>query len=226
MAISVMDYGSWTRRTSVDLQADDCARWNFELAADLPGGETIDVDACCRQLDAWTNRVRHETQRLLPCFDRDRSRFDNSRARFHLMAMVTVLQRDLGVRYAPACMTGDYDARDCRPWFIHGLLSGRGGTCVSLPMLYLAVGRRLGYPLFLCESASHFFVRWDGEDERLNVECTSLGYRKDAESDDHFRRFPQPLPPVLERSGCVLRELWASRDARAHAAATQPLSFR
>ncbi len=47
---------------------------------------------------------------------------------------------------------GPYNASDSRFLFIHGLLTGFGGTCVSMPILYLAIARRLGYPLKLVET--------------------------------------------------------------------------
>ena len=53
-----------------------------------------------------------------------------------MMALVTVLQRELGVRYDPACQDGAYCALDSRTLFIHGLLDDRGGTCVTMPVLY------------------------------------------------------------------------------------------
>ena len=40
------------------------------------------------------------------------------------------------LRYDPACQEGPYCALDSRTLFIHGLLDGRGGTCVTMPVLY------------------------------------------------------------------------------------------
>lgn len=54
------------------------------------------------------------------------------------------------------------------------LLLGGRGTCSSLPPLYVAIGRRLGYPLKLVKSFAHLFARWDnGAGERFNIECTA-----------------------------------------------------
>lgn len=51
----------------------------------------------------------------------------------------------------------------------------RTGTCASLPVLYAAVGRRLECPLKLVTARNHFFVRWDGAGERLNIKATTEG---------------------------------------------------
>ena len=71
--------------------------------------------------------------------------FDGSLPKFRMLALVTVLQRNLGVRYDPACREGAYCAFDPRTLFLHGLLDGHGGTCATMPVLYVAIGRRLGY---------------------------------------------------------------------------------
>ena len=52
-----------------------------------------------------------------------------------------------------------------------------------MPVLYLAIGRRLGYPLYLVETYSHFFVRWQSPDgkDRFNFEGThGVGVHDDA----------------------------------------------
>jgi hypothetical protein len=75
--------------------------------------------------------------------------------------------------------------------FIHGPLQGKGGTCSSLPPLYVAVGRRLGYPLKLVRAKRHLFARWDsGEGQCFNVECTSRGFV--SHPDDYYLRWPIP----------------------------------
>ena len=139
-------------------------------------------------------------------FHRSAAEFDNSLAKFRMMALVTVLQRDLGVRYDPACQEGPYCALDPRTLFIHGLLDGQGGTCVTMPVLYVAIGRRLGYPLHLVQAREHFFVRWEEPGgERFNIEATTLGFTP--RDDEHFRHWPKPIRDEDVRLGLFLRNL-------------------
>ncbi len=146
---------------NVDAKMSDIAETNLNLASGLPGAETLDVPRYLRQLDARARLVATRTKSWLPMFHRSPSEFDDSLAKFRMMALVTVLQRDLGVRYDPACQEGPYCALDSRTLFIRGLLDGRGGTCVTMPVLYVAVGRQLDYPLYLVQAREHFFVRWE-----------------------------------------------------------------
>jgi hypothetical protein len=125
-----------------------------------------------------------------------------------MLALVTVLQRDLGVRYYAPFSQGDYDARDSRNLFLHGLLSGHGGTCVTMPVLYIAIGRSLGYPLHLVQAKEHLFARWDEPGgERFNIECTSRGFL--APDDEHYHHSPRPLTAEDISSGQFLRNLSA-----------------
>jgi hypothetical protein len=98
--------------------------------------------------------------------------------------MITVLQKDCGVRYNLAKIPEDvpFDASDT---FIHGIIQGDGGTCASLPVLYVAIGRRLGYPLKLVSAHMHVFARWDEPGERFNIEATGPGLS--CHTDYHYR---------------------------------------
>ncbi len=185
---------------------NDLAQVNLELAGGLPTCENLDVPAYQRRLDDWVSFIATKTERWMPRFSRCPAEFDDSPGKFRMMAMVTVLQRDLGVRYDPSCQEGPYCALDPRTLFIHGLLDGQGGTCVTIPVLYVAVGRRLGYPLFLVQAREHFFVRWEEPGgERFNIEATTLGFTP--RDDDHFRRWPRSISDEDVRQGVFLRNL-------------------
>ena len=143
----------------------------------LAWAKDIDPVPYLQKLDGWTELVRRSTERWWPRFVRSPGEFDNSPGQFRMLSLVTVLQRDIGVRYNLAFMEGDYNGTDSRNLFIHGLLSGHGGTSVTMPVLYIAVGRRLGYPLKLVKAKGHLFARWEQSGgERFNIESTSQGF--------------------------------------------------
>ena len=189
-----------------DTTMREIAEVSLNLARGLPGAETLDVPRCLQQLNVWARLVAGETKRCLPMFHRSPSEFDNFLPKFHMMALVTVLQRDLGVRYDPACQEGPYCALDPRTLFIYGLLDGHGGTCVTMPILYIAIGRRLGYPLYLVQAREHFFVRREEPaGERFNIEATTLGFTP--RDDEHFCHWPKPIRDDEVRQGLFLRNL-------------------
>ncbi len=150
------------------LSSCDIALLNLVAARDLPATESLDIPACLDKLDDWAARVRIETLHHLYRFDARASEppseygYGSSFGRFLCYFLLQVLQEDCGVRYNPA---RKFQPNFCEPadLFIHGILDekGAGGTCASMPVVYVAIGRRLGYPLKLVEGREHLFFRWD-----------------------------------------------------------------
>ena len=213
IALDPSDYGPWFKlMTREALSSDeqlggrDIGSLNLEAALGLPGAENLDIHACVLKLNAWAERVRAFTAEHWDLFDRTPEKYENSPGGFRMMALATVLQKHLGVSYNMPFSEGDYNATDSRNHFVHGPLGGHGGTCVNLPVLYIAVGRRLGYPLKLVRAKDHFFARWEEPGgERFNIECTMRGFvRLD---DQHFRDRPKPISELALRGGHYLRSL-------------------
>jgi hypothetical protein len=188
-------------RTSTDgVGAHDPAVVNLLCSEGLPGSEGLDVDRCLSLLMEWARQVAWKTEQTITRFHHSPKEFNNSPTYFRLLVLVTVLQRDIGVHFNPACV-GRWRFDDSQDAFLHGLLNGRRmGTCVSMPVLYVAIGKLLGYPMFLALTKGHVFARWDGDGERLNVEGTSRGFvsRPDAE----YAQWPHPITlHEIEREG-------------------------
>jgi hypothetical protein len=119
--------------------------------------------------------------------------------------LVTVLQQDFGVHYHLE-RVNDIDFTKSQDLFIHGMVgSSNGGTCVSMPVLYTAVARRLGYPVYLVNAKEHLFCRWDNSGERVNVEGTNRGLNSFA--DDHYMSWPHQIAQHEVDAGLYLKSL-------------------
>jgi hypothetical protein len=104
---------------------------------------------------------------------------------------VTVLQQDFGVRYNPERIR-QVSFTHSQDLFLHGMVdSAGGGTCVSMPVAYTAVARRLGYPVRLVLAKGHVFCRWDAPDERFNIEATNQGLN--TFEDAYYKTWPEPV---------------------------------
>jgi len=188
-----------------DLAKVDIAVMNLLCAKDLPGSEDLDIEAITKKLDEWAARVKAETDKYYPRFLRNPAENNNSEADFRMLTLVSVLQLDLGVHYNMA-RVDQPDFKNSKDLFIHGVVgSDNGGTCVSLPVLYIAIGRRLGYPLKLVLAREHTFVRWDGNGERLNIEGSGRGMN--TYPDEHYRSWPHPIKDEWVQSGEFLTSL-------------------
>lgn len=67
------------------------------------------------------------------------------------------------------------EADDPNDLFLHTVLAKRKGYCLSLSVLYLAIGERLGLPVHGVVVPGHFFVRYDDGRIRFNIETVAKG---------------------------------------------------
>ncbi|HTQ38983.1 MAG TPA: transglutaminase family protein [Pirellulales bacterium] len=193
-----------------ELARQDIAAVDLACAAGLPGAEDLDIPRCLAKLDEWTDLVASGTECSLHRRAKEHSYREFSDAQFRILVMITVLQRNLGVRYNLAFSQGKYDASDSNNLMLHGLLTGHGGTCVTMPVLYAAIGRRLGYPIKLALAKEHTFCRWDDQHgERFNIEATSPGFN--STTDDYYLMWPKSLTSQEIASGRWLVSL-SSRE--------------
>jgi hypothetical protein len=173
------DWRELVRLPEGELAKLDVAVVNLACAVGLPGWEGIDAAGCLRCLDDWAVGVRESTRRSLESdFRRQPAKYHHSEVVYRMLSLVCDLQTYCGVRYNPAKI----DARPDEPFgiterFIHGAIQGPGGTCASMPVVFTAVGRRLGYPMRLVHTKNHVFCRWEDPESwvRVNVEGTTNG---------------------------------------------------
>lgn len=186
-SVSQTDPGTLSAESNRGFQASNhIALANLLCASGLPGSAVAHNQELARVLDEWAARVKSETQRHLYRFISNPSEYDHSEGYFRMLMMAVVLYEDFGVRYnpqlvsAPSNSTVDFNFfQNPKDVFIEGLLgSERTVTCSSMPVLYIAIGRRLGYPLKLVTTKAHLFVRWKGNGERFSVEATGKGMNR------------------------------------------------
>lgn len=200
------------------LEGSDIALLNLLCAEGLRGSGKLDLDKTLDGIDDMATRVRVETERNFHRFRSNPAEYENSEAYFRMAMLVTVLQQDFGVRYNPDRVTpvgviepnGKFFA-DSRDVFLHGLIGEtKTGTCSSLPVLYIAVGRRLKYPLSLVSAKNHLFVRWEDQETRMNIEATSIGVT--TYDDAHYRKWPYPMTDQEETEHRFLKSMTASEE--------------
>lgn len=197
----MLDWQSLTQLPDSELSCIDIARINLACAAGLPTTEEIDEDLSLRQLDTWAEQTRHFTDRVLPRFYSGRCDYPDSEPRFRIQAMITYLQRDLGIHYRLDRRSDDVDFEPSDS-FLHGIFQNKGGTCGSLPVLYVALGRRLSYPLRLATTRCHLYVKWDdpSSGECFNIEASGDGIS--FFPDEYYRTGNYAIPPeAIEACG-------------------------
>jgi len=105
-----------------------------------------------------------------------------------------LIQRNLAVDFRAIPVMNDYlfselgfnsisEASDPNSLFLHTVMDKKQGYCLSMSILYLSIGERLGLPLHGVVVPGHFFVRYDDGRVRFNIETTSKGGNA---SDEHY----------------------------------------
>jgi Transglutaminase-like superfamily len=200
------------------LQRMDIAKMNLLCVQELPGTLPMEVDQCLAKLDKWAVRSRIESERHQYRFARSPGEFEHSEGFFKMLILAVVLVEDFGVHYVPTRQLDPASAADGDGFFanpsdvfLHGVLGAkRGGTCSSLPVLYVAIGRRLGYPLKLVTTKGHLFVRWEGRGERFNIEVSGQGLNRF--DDNYYRKWPFPVTDEEVAAEGYLKSLTAPEE--------------
>lgn len=137
-----------------EVERCDIARMNLLCAEGLRGAENLSVESFLSRLDGIVKHVELETRRHYYRFQNNKAEFNHSEGFFRMLLMAVTLQEDLALHYNPERITAvgvfepnDVFFADCRDVFVHGMIAEdrRMGTCASMPVLYVAIGRRLGY---------------------------------------------------------------------------------
>jgi hypothetical protein len=179
--------------TPAELDHCDIARMDLLCTQGLPGSAKVNIPEMLAMIDGWVELVNWETKMNEYQFVQNPKSFGYLEGRYDMIALVSVLDKKFHVHYNPALMDptvpGDIFYSDSRNVFINGLLGPEHmGTCSSMPVLYVAVARRLGYPVSLAETKMHLFAQWNDGKEHFNIECTTWGYAE--HDDEHYKKWP------------------------------------
>ena len=155
----------------------DLALANWLIAADIPEFHDLTRQAYFAQLEAMTEQVRGDMARM-QASGYGGTDPDDPKTRCQRFCSAII-----GLQFAYAeefreenLMPAQMKALYADPDYISlaGLLRTRRGSCVSMPLIYLVIGQRLGMPVHLVVIGKHFFVRWEEPRFRVNIETTSV----------------------------------------------------
>ena len=172
---------------------------NLLCATGLPHAENIDVEKYLATIDQWAKIVKAKEEKYIHVFPRYAAKYENSLAKFKAIYLVLTFKEDLKCGYNMELVRSGIEKdrtslrfhEDSRDSFLHGFVERRKGSCASLPVLAVALGRRCGYPLYLVSSKRHGFFRWEDDKERFNVEASMRG--TDIYPDEHYHTYPFPI---------------------------------
>lgn len=178
------------------LERVDIGRMNLLCADEASPNEDLDVEALREKLDEWADHCRREEIRFRGAFKKNPKRYDDSYAKFKAVNLALTIKEDFKCRYQMRLVHSGVMAdinspaffKDYNDVFTPGLLRRRRGTCSSYPVLIAALGRRLGYPIFLKATRGHLLCEWDDGVERFNIDTNGNGV--DTPPDEYYLESP------------------------------------
>lgn len=154
----------------------DLALANWLIVADIPEFHDLTRKAYFAQLDAMTEQVRQNMAKMrAKGYGGTDPNDPQTRCRRFCSAII-------GLRFAYAEEFREENITRQQMFalytnpnnvFLAGLMRTKRGSCVSMPMIYLVIGKPLGMPVNLVTLGKHFFIRWDEPRFRMNIETTS-----------------------------------------------------
>ncbi|MFZ3138359.1 MAG: transglutaminase family protein [Thermodesulfovibrionales bacterium] len=119
---------------------------------------------------------------------------------YRIRMLNTLLYKIIGIKYDLA----DPEGENFKNRVLNGLLERRKGNCASMPVLYLAIAQRLGYPVYAVAVPDHLFVRYvDSNLKEQNIEASGQGGYI---SDEEYIKELQ-ISEIGIKSGAYLRSL-------------------
>ena len=153
----------------------------------------LDMKRYEAQLDRLVGEIRQFTEQM-------RSRTsDSAKPDYPIRAMNTYLFKRLGFHYD----RDDMYAQQLKNRYLIGALDAKAGSCTTLPLLYLALAQRLGYPVYPVAAPQHLFCRYRLPDGTYqNIEATVGGWSSD---EDYIR--DMEIPEQGLKSGAYLANM-------------------
>lgn len=195
--------------TDEELAQIDCILMNLIIAKGLPVLSHIEIGDYLQVVDDWGS----DLARRLPLMEREfqdtPERWNNDPIFFRLGIVAWYADVVLGTGYREdhrerQAQTGRILYTEPDDVFITGVLNTRRGTCFSLALLYVALGRRIGLPVSLACAAAHFVCRYEQGFVIHNIESTVSGKGAFAAPPDEAFFEKKEIPRIAQLCGSDL----------------------
>ena len=194
-----------------ELENVDVVEMNVAVAREIPGLQELDYYKYKAVVDGWAEQVEASLPEGEAVFNKTPEQWKNDIHFFRLGQGAAFLSQVVGIKYIEEqknLKTVRYE--DSADLFLHGLIDKKVGTCGNMPILHVALGRRLGWPVSLSSVRSHTVCRFDDGKNVYNIEATDTdkGGMFSAGTDaEYVERFQ--LPSIAKECGSDLNRMSA-----------------
>jgi hypothetical protein len=171
--------------TNAELARVDPVEMDLIVARGIPELAGIDIGKYRRTVDQWAAQIA-AANKWSERYSKDDPTYKVSREFWMAGGMAVALAGpSFGIKYTAE----ELDPGRPEQQFVHGVIDKRRGTCATMPVLYLGIAHRLGWPMHAVVSGDHMWTRWDDGrkgGQRFNLEATN------SKSDGGIGSFSSP----------------------------------
>lgn len=191
-----------------ELAALDPLVMNLIVAKSIPGLEGLNVNEYVSVVDSWANDIRARLPQEELVFHQAPGKWKRDVRFFRLGQVAGYLDSVVGIRYIDEQKRAK-EVRYTNPsdLFVNGIIDRKLGTCANMPVLHVAVGWRLGWPVSLACVNSHYVCRFDDGTVAYNIEATDTGRGGFAAGTDQEYRDRFGIPLRAKKVGSDLTPL-------------------
>ncbi len=182
---------------------------NLSVVHGIPALAGLHIQDYQAAVDAWIAAFRRQLPGAMEHFCAAPKDWKGDADFFRLGMLCWYLGEVLGIRYKENQIgLASVAYTDPSDLFLNGVIDTRRGTCGNMPVLFLAIARRLGWPVSLVVAGSHVLCRYSNGAVSYNIECTNFadGFRS---PPDEFLRKTYGIPIEAVQAGSDLCPLSA-----------------
>lgn len=173
--------------TMLALPEKDVDIWKVSLTLAKDTDPSLDLKGLTEDFEA----IVAEARRKIPA---------DATPDYRIRALNTLIYKRLGVGYDKTDFMGEKLVNR----YAYGVVKTRHGSCVNLAEFYIALGQRLGYPIYAVAGPQHLFARYvDPSLDRQNIEPTGQG---GWDPDDEYIR-KMEIPERAVANGVYMRTM-------------------
>lgn len=188
---------------------------NLIVARGIPGLESLDIPKYAKTVDEWASTI-DKANKAAERFSKEEATYKVSREFWMAGGMAVMLA---GPRFGIAYTSEHLDESKPEQQFAHGIIDDKRGTCATMPVLYMAIGHRLGWPIKGVVSRDHMWARWDDGKrggQRFNLDATnadsngadgSFASLTDQEYADWLKTAPEFIQSGSDMTSLTARQL-------------------
>jgi len=188
------------------LRKVDPLAMNLIVAKGIPSLASLDIGKYVAQADEWAADIRRRLPRMEAHFHRSPATWKNDIRFFRLGIICWYVEEVLKVTYPDELASAEGRMyADPLNVFVNGLIDRRQGSCANLPVLHVALGWRLGWPVSLSCARDHLFCGYDDGEVIHNIEATAFGRGGFRSHPDDYYREQYQIPSIAVACGSDLR---------------------